>query len=270
MDIFNFNTLKTNLCKKTKSLTITLNRPDNKQAINKEMLFELESLTNWLSSKVEISSVLLTSSSSQFCTGVDLEEWQESHANDLHQFKNRITKLSHSFTYLPQIFVCDLKQGVSAEGIELASGCDLRFSRSGMKMKFNYLERGLMPGSAVYQNFSNLFGMQNLKNWLYTNTFVHTDSLVHCGFITGLYFENEELVEQLRYIDSLSPLARMQSKLAFKVFEVDLEKVQDERISTIAAALMKIEDWKKSDKSFTPAREVGSRLKREEVEKNFA
>ncbi|EQC49366.1 enoyl-CoA hydratase/isomerase family protein [Bacteriovorax sp. BSW11_IV] len=270
MELFNFNTLKTSLCKSTKSLTISLNRPENNQTINKEMLFELESIMNWLSSKVEISSVLLTSTSSQFCTGIDLSEWKSSTTDELLAFQKRITKISKSFSYLPQIVICDLKQNVSAEGIELACGADLRFSRSGMKMKFNFLERGLMPSSAVYQSFSNLFGMQNLKNWLYTNSIVHTDSLVHSGVLTGLYFEQEELTEKLSHIESLSPLARMQSKLAFKVFDVDLEKVQDERITTITKALLSIEDWKSEKGQFTAAREIGSKLKREEMNRQFA
>ena len=42
--LFNYNTLKVSLKKETRTLVVELNRPENQNAINTEMIFELEGL----------------------------------------------------------------------------------------------------------------------------------------------------------------------------------------------------------------------------------
>lgn len=266
MDIFNYQTFDTSLSKKTRSLTLTFKR----ETINREMLFELEGLFNWLSSKVEISSLILTSHSDIFCQGIDLEDWKDKEPSELQAFLKRFSKLTNALTYLPQTVIADLRTEVAAEGIELALCADIRIARSGLSLNFNFLERGLMPQAPMYERAHQLFGMQNLKNWIYSKKKPSTETLLHNGFLLSTYSANEEISEILTYLRDVSPISRLQSKMAFKVYDVDFEKERIEKIDSFQMATLSIEDWKKEKEDFTPAREIGSTLKRKEVEKNYA
>ena len=71
---FNYNTLIVDLHPKTRSLSITFNRPESENQMNLEMLFELESLFGWLTAHLEVNAVVIKGQDNIFCTGFDEKE----------------------------------------------------------------------------------------------------------------------------------------------------------------------------------------------------
>ena len=71
--LFNYTTLSTRLEKTTRTLFVTLNRPDWNNAFRLEMLFEFESLLAWCTTRVEINSIFIDSSTATFSTGLELD-----------------------------------------------------------------------------------------------------------------------------------------------------------------------------------------------------
>ena len=69
--LFNYTTISTRLEKTTRTLFVTLNRPDWNNAFRLEMLFELESLLAWCTTRVEINSIFIDSSTPYFSTGLE-------------------------------------------------------------------------------------------------------------------------------------------------------------------------------------------------------
>ena len=67
--LFNYNTLKVRLEKTTRTLFITLNNDLNENSLTMESLFELESILAWCTTRVEIHSIFLQSSTDFFSRG---------------------------------------------------------------------------------------------------------------------------------------------------------------------------------------------------------
>ena len=63
-NLFNYSTLNVSLEKETRTLKILLDRPECEHAINAEMLFELESILAWSAGRIEINSILISSTES--------------------------------------------------------------------------------------------------------------------------------------------------------------------------------------------------------------
>src|SRR5690606_33396827 len=86
--LFNYTTISTRLEKTTRTLFVTLNRPDWNNAFRLEMLFELESLFAWCTSRVESNSIFINSCTPHFSSGLEFETLPKTSANQLDKINS--------------------------------------------------------------------------------------------------------------------------------------------------------------------------------------
>ena len=125
-NLFNYTTLSTRLEKSTRTLFVTLNRPDWNNAFRLEMLFELESLFAWCTSRVEINTIFIDSSTSEFSPGLDLDSLSSLSASQLDKITTKLHKIIFSMMQLPQTVVVDMGDGSQTIATEFAMGADVR------------------------------------------------------------------------------------------------------------------------------------------------
>src|SRR6478752_4855059 len=101
-ELFNYTTISTRLEKTTRTLFVTLNRPDWNNAFRLEMLFELESLFAWCTSRVEINSIFIDSSSAFFSQGLEYESLSSLNAGLLDKINLKLQKIIFAMMQLPQ------------------------------------------------------------------------------------------------------------------------------------------------------------------------
>src|ERR1043165_8903104 len=84
--------------------TILLHRPEKKNALNREMRFELESLLHELTRKQNIRAVVVTGGTEVFCAGADISEIRETKsAEDAYQHAPEFQLLFERIESLPQV-----------------------------------------------------------------------------------------------------------------------------------------------------------------------
>lgn len=259
---FNYNTLNVTLQKETRSLTIALNRPEKNNAINIEMLFELESLFGWLTGHLEVNAVVLTGEGDTFCSGFDQEELKIMSEEKLQKYIARFQKIVMGMLYLPQTVVCDLKDGARGMGIELALGADIRLSRTTSELHFDALNRGWVPCIGGVGLLNIWVGQATARSWTLSSARVGADEQREKSLTSNIYSNGENAVEKiLKNITAQAPVARIQTKRSF--LESILPEVQRtfEYESIFSFASMKTEDWKKQENEpFTTARELAKEL----------
>ncbi len=264
--LFNYNTLKVSLKKEPRSLVVELNRPQNQNAINSEMIFELESLFSWCANRIEIHSILLSSTSEIFSCGLDKEEAKNLPEEKFIKNMNKLQKLIYSMFFLPQTIIADLKDGASGLGAELALGADLRLARPGAKIAFNHLTKGFAPACGGIGFLGALVPKSFAKNWLLSGRPIATEALTTSGLILELYTSADTITDVLSSIASQSPVARIQTKRAFletMMAELDHALKFESQLST---ASLTTGDWKKAmndEKNFMSAMEMAQVLKGE-------
>lgn len=215
--IFNYNTLNVALNPLNRSMTIELNRPDAKNAINKEMIFELENLFNWLNDHLEVNSVLLSSTSDYFCSGFDKNELKNLDTDKFKSYLVRIQKLITTMNHIPQTIVCDLKNGASGIGAELSLGADIRIANTNTLVCFDSLKEGLVPTCGGVGILSQIVGPGRARAWTLSGIKINSTKLLDSGFIIDTHEDEDyELAKEL--LDSIStqsPVARIQAKRSF-------------------------------------------------------
>ncbi|WP_127715964.1 enoyl-CoA hydratase/isomerase family protein [Halobacteriovorax sp. HLS] len=271
MSLFNYNTLSVSLNKNTRSILIELNRPELKNALNTEMIFELETLFTWLSTHIEIKSVYLTGKGDYFCKGLDSEELATWSDEKRQKNFDKVQKIIYSMFYLPQTIIADLKGGCSGLGVELSMGADIRIASKETQVHFDHLLNGIVPSCGGVGFTTALFGNAIARQWLLSSKKVNSSELLATQTIVEAYSEQSTYENYLQNISNQSDIARIQTKRSL------LESIMPELDRTIkwekrfSIAGMCTGDWRNIAKNsegakLTNVKEFATRLKREKAE----
>jgi len=272
--IFNYNTLNAKLEKSTRSIYIELDKDQESNPINMEMLFELESILAWISNKVEIQTVFITSSSEVFSVGHNTKTLPEFNANQLEKMTLKLQKIVQALLHLPQTIICDLKKGASNIACELAIGADLRIAHEETKVCFNHSELGLVPSSGGMSAFSTLIGQMNARNFILSAQNIPLNLLKSSGFVYQTYTDEtkDKVINSLLFaISKQAPVQRIQTKLGlFENVRESFEHSMKIEKQVSKAARMS-EDWKtksKKEDGFMPSKSMSYSVKLSLVEES--
>lgn len=262
---FNYSTLNVELHPKTRSLSITFNRPEKENQMNLEMLFELESLFGWLTAHLEVNAVVLNGANGVFCTGFDEDELKIMSEEKLQKYLVRFQKIISGMLALPQTIIADLGTKASGMGLELALGADIRISHEDSEINFNSLDKGWVPCSGGIGLLGLLVGHATARQWTLTSKKVAFNEAHSKGLITTGYTDDTALEGILNSIAKQSPVARIQTKRSLlEAIMPELTRVFEFE-SIFSFASMKTNDWKKDPQNnpqerFMSARELSGQL----------
>jgi enoyl-CoA hydratase len=280
--LFNYTTLSTRLEKTTRTLFVTLNRPDWNNAFRLEMLFELESLLAWCTTRVEINSIFIDSSSAHFSTGLEYDSLSRTTSGHLNKVNMKLQKIIFAMMQLPQTVVMDLGEGCETLASEFALGADIRIASKTSQIRFNHCQYGLVPAAGGMSMLSTLVSPAFARSWVLSGAPIKANVLTESGFINSTYDSESrsDLIRNLlNEIYKLAPVQRIQAKLGlFESLRPQLETgiVMDRKI---AKASMVSEDWRtkkpeEKDFSFMPAKSMSyavklSLIKNDDAPKNI-
>ena len=259
---FNYNTLQVTLCSKTRSIEVALNRPEKNNAINIEMLFELEGLFGWLTSHLEVNAVVLTGVGEIFCSGFDQDELKLMSEEKMQKYLIRFQKIIAGMLALPQTIVCDLKKGASGMGVELSCGADVRVIHKEGNLEFTALQNGWVPCSGGIGLLNFWVGHAKARAWTLCSSTVKASEAQTSGYCLNSYQDfDKSCTKILENISSQAAVARIQTKRSFlETIMPELSRsFEYETIFSFAA--LKTEDWKKDGEDFLAAREMAKLLK---------
>jgi enoyl-CoA hydratase/carnithine racemase len=261
---------------------VTLNRPDWNNAFRLEMLFELESLFAWCTSRVEINSIFIDSSTNFFSTGLEYDTLSSTGAQTLDKINTKLQKIIFAMMQLPQTIVMDLGEGTETLASEFALGADIRISSETAKIRFNHCHFGLVPAAGGMSMLSTLISPTFARNWVLSGAPVEQNVLKESGIVSATYSSetrSDIVRDLLTSLYKVAPVQRIQAKLGlFESLRTQFENgiIMDKKI---AKASMVSEDWRsrkpeEKDFNFMPAKSMSyavklSLIKTEEAPKNI-
>lgn len=106
-------------------VTITLNRPERRNCLSSELLYELDDAFRATGKNTEVSGVVLASTGSVFSSGHDLAEMRLMTESQLHDLFTACTSAMMAIHEIPQIVVAQVGGLATAAGAQLAASADL-------------------------------------------------------------------------------------------------------------------------------------------------
>lgn len=146
--------------------TLTLNRPDQYNALSLALLTELQSAIAALADDDSVRVVVIAGAGKAFCAGHDLKEIQ-AHANP--EFEKdvfeRARRLMIALTQLPQPVIARVHGTAFAAGCQLVAQCDLAVASTEAKFATSGVSYGVFcstPGVPLARNLSRKRAMEML------------------------------------------------------------------------------------------------------------
>jgi enoyl-CoA hydratase len=165
------------------AVVLTLSRPDRLNAIDWEMVRQLDATIDDLSHQRDLCCVLLTGAGRAFSAGGDLDSYVELQRDpvafprfvaDIHRVFGRLRDLP--------VPVVALVNGVTAAGgLELMLNCDFALVARSARIGDGHLNFGQMGGGGVLTLLPRVVGLQRASELIFSGRFLSADEAVEWG-----------------------------------------------------------------------------------------
>jgi enoyl-CoA hydratase/carnithine racemase len=148
-------------------LTLTLNRPERRNAIDPELRDALARAVERAGGDSAVSGLILTGAGGAFCAGGDLGRLEDLH--DVRAYRHvshRLTDLVASLERLEKPVVALVDGVVTGAGLALMLACDLRIGTWRTRVLFREGNVGLIPTHGGVTRLVKLLGLARAKEVL--------------------------------------------------------------------------------------------------------
>jgi len=248
---------------------------ESEAEISLQHLKEIEQIWSWLTSNLQISSVVLQGQQGRFFKGANLQELCSGSTDDLKNYFERIQRLTYAAFLLPQTIILDLGEGAKDVAAEFSLLADIRLAKVPCLWHLDHLVKGLVPSAGGMGILSAMLGPALTRNLALSGLPLTADELKTKGLVLETYnnkIDRDAIIEGLiKQINAQSPVARIQTKRALlEVSRRGLEEgLQVER--TFGRAAHHLQDWKNGLSSnhekieggprYTPAGQIGQKIR---------
>ncbi len=193
-------------------LTISINRPDKMNALNKEVIEELGLVLDDIYAENEIKAAILTGMGNKaFVAGADISEFTDLDAKGGMELANRGQNLVFSkIENSPKPIIAAVNGFALGGGCELAMACHFRTASSNARFGQPEVNLGLIPGYGGTQRLVQLIGKGRAMELLMTGNMIKAEEARDLGLVNHI-FETEDLIskttEIVKLILTKAPLA---------------------------------------------------------------
>ena len=152
-------------------LYVKLNRPEKRNAINLQMLDELERCFNEAAAKDSVGVVVLSGEGKIFCAGIDLFEIGRIAGMSAQDLRKDVRKLQRAFSeieYLEKAVIAAIHGSAMGAGFELALACDLRIASEEATFSIPEVNLGVIPDLGGNQRLPRIVGVGRAKELILT------------------------------------------------------------------------------------------------------
>ncbi|WP_416899821.1 MAG: enoyl-CoA hydratase/isomerase family protein [Minwuia sp.] len=171
-----------------KILTVTLNRPDVLNAVNKRLHAELASLFTDLADD-EAEVIVLTGAGKAFCAGGDID-WMQEGIDDPASFERTATEAKQivfGLLDLEKPIICRMNGDAVGLGATIALFCDVIIAHDDARIGDPHVSVGLVAGDGGAIIWPQLIGYARAKEYLMTGKLMTARDAVAMGLINHAY-----------------------------------------------------------------------------------
>ena len=195
--------------------TITLNRPEKRNALNDAMLRALLHAMDVVEAQPEIRAVVMRGEGNSFCSGVDLAEKLADRgvrgAVEFELLLEAFTRLEHH----PNPIIAALQGTSLAGGWELALHCDVRFAAPDARFGMPLVRLGLVVPYPAATRLVQLAGAAAATDLLLSGNLITGTRAYELGLVTHLVAADQLSAAATEYAEkvaALAPLAVRETK----------------------------------------------------------
>lgn len=192
---------------------ITMNRPKALNALNSEVLDELDKCLDEIKANNDLRVLIITGEGRSFIAGADIKEMSELGGLEAKAFGNKGLSVFRKIETLPIPVIAAVNGFALGGGCELAMSCDIRIASNKALFGQPEVGLGLIPGFGGTQRLQRLVGQGWAKYLIYSAENIKADKALEIGLVQDVV-EVEELEER---VNTLAEVIASKAPIAVKL-----------------------------------------------------
>lgn len=243
--------------------TITLNRPEVMNALNREMYAELEQAFRDAHRDPEVRCVVLTGAGRAFCSGDDVKEIMLGEQRDetvtrLREVRPRPTPAAATVLECDKPVIAAVNGPAVGWGMDLTLFCDIRIASESAKFGELFIKRGLVADIGGLWRLPRVVGPSKAAELLFTGDVIDAREAERIGLVSRVVPPDElrtAAMEIARKIAANPPIAMRYMKEGLRKSVHASMQEMGEYVGSSLAYLFTTEDHKEGAMSFVERRE---------------
>lgn len=182
---------------------LSLNRPDRYNAINQQMIKDLEAAMDEIEADDDIRSVILKGNGKSFCVGADLQEM----VGQVGQKKPPRYSFFNKLEDLNRPVIAVIQGHCNGGGLEMAMCCDFRLVAEDAKMGLGEVKLGVIPLGGGTARLPRLIGVSRAKEFLYFGNRIDGIEANRIGLANKVVPADDLMAEAMNWAGELSAIA---------------------------------------------------------------
>lgn len=233
---------------------VTINRPEDLNALNRAVLHELSDILGQLDREGGVRALILTGAGDRaFVAGADIQEMagmNRTEAEIFARFGNRVMRQLSSF---PAPVIAAINGYALGGGFELALACDMRIASRKARFAFPETGLGITPGFGGTQRLPRLAGPMIALDLILTGRRITADEARELLIINEVTEEENLLPRVLEIAQGIASKAPCAVREAKRAIRQGMRITLDEGLvleGTCFGRCFKTEDQKKAMRAF--------------------
>ena len=174
---------------------ITINRPKALNALNAEVLDELEKVLDIIDTN-KIHSIILTGiGEKSFVAGADISEMSALTKKEASEFSKKGNDIFRKIETFPIPVIAAINGYALGGGCELSLSCDIRICSENAIFGQPEVGLGIIPGFGGTQRLARIIGISKAKKMIYSGQNIKAEEALRIGLVNSIYPQNELLNE---------------------------------------------------------------------------
>ena len=214
--------------------TITLDRPDARNAYSEAMVDSLLAAFDAASGHPAVRVIILTGAGTAFSAGGDLKRMRDKTgmfaggpAVLRHNYRVHIQRIPRAVAQVDKPIVAAVNGPAIGAGLDLACMCDFRIAAARAKFGSTFVKVGLIPGDGGAYILSRTIGLPQALSLILSGRVIDAAEALRLGLVHEVVADDDLMAAAHRFAEPIAlnaPLAVQLAKRAiYRAFDHDLE-----------------------------------------------
>ena len=182
--------------------TVTFHRPEALNALNSQVLSELDAVVDALAADAETRVVVFTGEGKSFIAGADIKEMDGATGEAIIRYARRGSALFRKIETLPKPTIAAVNGYAFGGGFEFVLCTDIRIAGDRAKFRLPEVTLGIVPGFNGTQRLPKCIGMHRAKELIFTGKMISAQEAMELGVLN-------RVVAQEALMDAVYETARL-------------------------------------------------------------
>ena len=193
---------------------VTINRPNALNALNSDVLIELDHVFRYISTAEEVKCVIVTGAGRAFVAGADISQMSELNTSEGRDMAIQGQRVMDFIENMDKPVIAAVNGFALGGGCELSMACDIRFASEKAKFGQPEVNLGIIPGYGGTQRLPRYVGKGMAKYLIFGAEMIDAHEAYRIGLVQKVVPPEELMPEAEKFAKMVVGKAPIAVKMA--------------------------------------------------------